>query len=301
MILNRFAIFVLLMGCAFFAKGQGDVRVHGYFETDSAAVGEVLPYVLTASYPSDKQVLFPDSTFTFLPFEYSAKKYFPTRTINTTSYDSVVYFLSTFEIDSIQRLSLPVFVVYEMDCVAVFSATDSLRLQFRVKQSIDSISVEKLPLKISTVYQKVKWIFNYPILIIGLVILVILLVAGWMIFGKRIRRYLALRRLRKNYETFLSRFGKALEQLSAESSIGMAEGALVLWKKYMEDLEEFPYTKSTSREILRKVSNANLGAALRSIDRGIYGGYGSNVEPFTFLRSYSQEQFQKRQSELENG
>ena len=301
MMLNRFALLLFLIGFSFCSQGQGNVTVRGYFEVDSAAVGEVLPYVLTATYPSDKQVLFPDSTFAFSPFEYSAKKFFPTQTTNTSSFDSVVYYLTTFEIGSIQRLSLPVFVVYEKDCVAVYSTSDSLRLQYRVKQSVDSIAVEKLPLKISTAYQKVKWIFNYPILLIGIALLVIILVVGWLIFGKRIRIYFALRRLRKNYEAFITRFSQALDQMSAESSIGKAEGALVLWKKYMEGLEEFPYTKSTSREILRKISNASLGTALRTIDRGIYGGYGSEVEPFRFLQSYSQEQFQKRQDEVENG
>lgn len=289
------------MGLSASAVAQQPVRVRGFFRVDSAAVGEVIPFVLTASYPSDQQVLFPDSTFSFAPFESSGKHFFPTRTTGATSYDSVVYFLSTFEIDSVQRLMLPVFVLQRSDCVAVYTSPDSLRLRYRVNMALDSIAVEKLPLKISTAYQRVKWIFNYPILAIGILALVILGIAGWLIFGKRIRKYFALRRLKKNYEIFLSQFNVALDTLGRESSNRKAEEVLVLWKGYMEVLEEYPYTKSTSREIGRKISNVGLGNALRKIDRGIYGGYEATVEPFLFLQTYSQEQFQKREAEVRNG
>ncbi len=290
-----------LVSVAVAAAAQQAVRVHGFFHVDSAAVGEVIPYVLTASYPSDQQVLFPDSTFSFTPFEHSSKRFFPTRTNGATSYDSAVYFLSTFEIDSVQKLMLPVFVLQQKDCVAVYAAPDSLRLKYRVTMALDSISVDKLPLKISTAYQRVKWIFNYPILVIGIVGLVILGVVAWLVFGKRIRKYFALRKLKRNYETFRKRFTLALDTLTRESTNRKAEEVLVLWKRYMEDLEEYPYTKSTSREILRKISNAGLGNALRAIDRGIYGGYEASAEPFLFLQSYSAQQFQKREAEVRNG
>ncbi len=299
--LNRVRSIAFMMSLAVSSAAQPAVRVHGFFGVDSAAVGEVVPYVLTASYPSDQQILFPDSTFSFAPFESSGKRFYPTHTAGTTSYDSVVYFLSTFEIDSLQRLKLPVFVLQQGDCVAVFSATDSIRLRYRVTMALDSIAMDKLPLKISTAYQSVKWIFNYPILLIGISALVIFGIVGWLIFGKRIRKYFALRRLRKKYETFLSRFSTALDTLSRESSNRKAEEVLVLWKRYMEDLEEYPYTKSTSREILRNISNVGLGNALRTIDRGIYGGYKASVEPFHILQTYSEQQFQKREADVRNG
>ncbi len=299
--LNRILGIACFVGLSAMAVAQQPVRVHGFFRVDSASVGEVIPFVLTASYPSDQQVLFPDSTFSFAPFESSGKRFFPTHTTGAMSYDSAVYFLSTFEIDSVQSLMLPIFVLHQTDCVAVFSSPDSVRLRYLVTMALDSIAVEKLPLKISTAYQHVKWILNYPILLFGILVLILLGVVGWVVFGKRIRKYFALRRLKKNYEIFLSRFNLALDTLGSESSNRKAEEVLVLWKRYMEDLEEYPYTKSTSREILRKISNAGLGNALRRIDRGIYGGYEATVEPFLFLQSYSQEQFQKREAEVRNG
>jgi len=292
---------IIILLAAAGSMAQSPVRVHGFFRADSAAVGEVIPYILTASYPRDMQLVFPDTTFAFTPFESAGKKFFPTRTEGTRSYDSAVYWLSTFEIDSVQSLGLPVFVVQARDCVAVYAVPDSLMLRYKVTMSLDSIAVEQLPLVANTTYQRVKWLFNYPVLLIVIALLIITSVIIWMIFGKRIRKYFVIRRMKRSYERFMARFNEALDKLGGESSASEAEDAFILWKRYMEELEAYPYTKSTSREILRKFANAGLGNALRSIDRGIYGSYGTSVESFRFLQAYSQQQFQKREAEVRNG
>lgn len=282
-------------------QSSAQLRVRGYLLKDSAAIGEIVPYILTASYPRDKQVVFPDSTFSVAPFELSGKRFFPTRSLDGASYDSAVYFVSTFEIDSIQVLRLPVFLVTATDSTAVYARPDSLRLRYRVTIPLDSVAVEKLPLKANTAYQRVKWLFNYPVLMMVAVVLAIVSIIAWLVFGKQIRRFFALRRLRKAYENFQQRYTQALETLGSEASSRRAEEALVMWKKYMEELEQFPFTKSTSREILRRYSSDLLASALRNIDRAIYGGYDASHDPFVFLKTYSRQQFEKREAELKNG
>ena len=282
-------------------QSSAQLRVRGYLLKDSAAIGEIVPYILTASYPRDKQVVFPDSTFSVAPFELSGKRFFPTRSLDGASYDSAVYFVSTFEIDSIQVLRLPVFLVTAADSTAVYARPDSLRLRYRVTIPLDSVAVEKLPLKANTAYQRVKWLFNYPVLMMVAVVLAIVGIIAWLVFGKQIRRFFALRRLRKAYENFQQRYTQALETLGSEASSRRAEEALVMWKKYMEELEQFPFTKSTSREILRRYSSDLLASALRNIDRAIYGGYDASHDPFVFLKTYSRQQFEKREAELKNG
>ena len=282
-------------------QSSAQLRVRGYLLKDSAAIGEIVPYILTASYPRDKQVVFPDSTFSVAPFELSGKRFFPTRSLDGASYDSAVYFVSTFEIDSIQVLRLPVFLVTATDSTAVYARPDSLRLRYRVTIPLDSVAVEKLPLKANTAYQRVKWLFNYPVLMMVAVVLAIVGIIAWLVFGKQIRRFFALRRLRKAYENFQQRYTQALEGLGSEASSRRAEEALVMWKKYMEELEKYPFTKSTSREILRRYSSDLLASALRNIDRAIYGGYDASHDPFVFLKTYSRQQFEKREAELKNG
>lgn len=291
----------LLVVTAQAVDAQVRVGVRGHFDADTVSIGEVIPYSLTARYPRTTQVLFPDSTFSFAPFEIRKKLFFTTRTTGDTSYDSAVYFLTTFEIDSVQRLQLPVFVLQERDCVVVVAHPDSILLKFRVASVPDSLSTEKLPLKTSTAYQKVLWILNYPVVAAIILIGALLVVVIWVIFGKRIRKYFILRRLKKGYEAFLSSFNRSLEQLSSECTGRKAEEALILWKGYMENLENYPYTKSTSKEILRLARDNELHQALGSIDRSIYGGHSSSVDSFRLLQNYSHRRFQKKEEEVMNG
>jgi len=291
--------FLLLITSTAFA--QEVVVVKSHFQSDSISVGKIIPYSLTARYQRDKQVFFPDSTFSFAPFEISKKKYFPTVTNGNSSYDSVVYFLTTFELDSIQRLKLPVFVLIQKDCLKVFSANDSVYLNFRVTAMPDSVAIEKLPLKTNTNYLAVSWLLNYPIVATIVGSLIVLAIIAWIIFGKRIRKYFAMKKLNKEYRAFLERFTTSLNKLSGGFTSRRAEDVLIIWKTYMEDLEKSPYTKFTSREIVRLVNNQELEVALRTIDRGIYGGFLPSVDSFEFLQIYSQQRFQKKEDEVKNG
>jgi hypothetical protein len=296
-----FRCFFLALLFSVTAHAQDSTRVRGYFLADSLSIGESVPYILTARYPKLKQVVFPDSLFAFSPFEITGKRFFPTRTTGNISYDSVVYFLTTFEIDSIQQLRLPVFVVQEKDCLQVQSSLDHVFLRHQVAAVPDSVSVDKLPLKVNTAYQKVKWILNYPIVIIAVGCVLAILLIVWLVFGKRIRKHFALKRLSKGYRDFVARFNAALEKLSPQSSQRTAEEIMIIWKSYMEGLERYPYMKLTSREIVRLVGDANLEQALRSVDRSIYGGLNSSQEPFRFLQAYTQERFRKKEEEVKNG
>lgn len=291
-----------IVGLLLFMPGaQAQVMVQGRFHADSIRVGEVVAYSLAASYPEKEQVLFPDSTFSFAPFEYAGRKYKATRTSAGVSYDSVIYYLTTFEVDKVQRLALPMFMVHPADCVVYRSPPDSLYLASSIPAALDSVSAQKLPLKSDTSYQPVSWLFNYPILVIAIGILLVLILTGWILFGKRIRRYFALRRLQKAFEEFLARFSEPVRSLSGGFDRKVAESALLIWKGYMENLERFPYTKSTSREILRNTSDPALGKALQTIDRGIYGGISAPVDAFRELENYSRSRFLKMEEKVKHG
>ncbi|MBY0434837.1 MAG: hypothetical protein K2U26_12075 [Cyclobacteriaceae bacterium] len=298
---RKLAVWVFFSCITMGAFAQQGVRVRGHFESDSISIGSVVPFSLTARYPQNRQVLFPDSTFSFKPFEINGKVFFPTKTTNGISYDSVVYLLTTFEIDSVQSLKLPVFDVVQKDCVAVYSPLDSIYFSNRVAHVPDSVSAEKLPLKTNTAYQSVQWLFDYPVYsIIGAILIVVILIV-YLIFGKQIRKYFALKRLKKDYMEFMERFNRSVEKLSQGFTSRKAEETLLVWKNYMENLEKHPYTKFTSREILRLANDASLESALRSIDRGIYGGIQSPVDSFQLLQAFSQQRFNKKETEVRNG
>jgi hypothetical protein len=285
------------MALALSSLGQMvDVRSH--FDGDSVRIGEPIPYALTARYPKELNLLFPDSAYSFAPFEFSSKKYFPTQTTGSISYDSVVYYLTTYEIDSLQKLSLPVFLVHPSDCTAVFSSSDTVYLKHTVAIVPDSVAAPQLPLKTQTSYLQVKWLFNYPLwLIIGGALLVLLII-GWFVFGKRIRHYFQIRRMERYHRAFLARYNDALEQLKEGFSSPKAERALVVWKEYMENLEAKPYTKYTSREIVQIENDEQLSGPLKDIDRMVYASQQLDPRSFSALKEYSESRFNQKLEEV---
>jgi hypothetical protein len=297
---KRFLISVFCILTSLSISAQ-EVKVTGRFIQDSVRLGQPVAFYLTAHYPATATILFPDSTFSFAPFEFQKKSFVPTSTKHGFSYDSVVYTLLTFEIDSLQFLQLPLFVVNEKDCVAVSSTTDTLLFSKLVKNLPDTVQLANVPLKTNTNYLKVSWLLNYPILLIVGAILLILLIVGWIIFGKRIKKYFQLKKLTKNHQTFLNQLNTAVEKLQSNFSPRATESALLLWKKYLENLVDKPYTKFTTKEINELEKDERMIQSLASIDRMIYANQPDQIDHFANLKSYSEDQFYKKLDEIKNG
>ncbi|HMJ68950.1 MAG TPA: hypothetical protein VK508_08645 [Cyclobacteriaceae bacterium] len=277
-----------------------NIQVRSRFLADTLKIGEKVPFAVTARYPRKVNILYPDSSYSFNPFELEGKEYFPTVTRDSISYDSAVYYLTSYEVDSIQMFRMPVYVLQGRDCTVVFGVTDSIVLKQLVNHVPDSVSAEKLPLKTDTRYLDVSWLFNYRLANYIIAALVVIGVVVWLVFGKRIKRYFILKRLNKAHVDFLHRFADAQHQLQGDFSTMKAETALVIWKRYMENLEERPFTKYSSKEILRLLEDKNLAPALRSIDRMVYGGISSNTEVFNELREVSRSHFNEKLRKVNN-
>lgn len=277
-----------------------DVKVTAGFVKDSVQLGEPVGYYLAASYPQALNVLFPDSTYNFAPFEFNRKTFIPTTTSNGISYDSVVYYLSTFEIDSIQYLNLPVFVANSRDCTAFTPIRDSVSLIEAIKNPPDSVDAQKLPLKTSTLYEKVFTQFNYVIVLIVSAVLVIAAIVAWAFFGKKIIKYFKVRELRRKYNKFAAEFTAQLNQLTEAFSPELAEQTVLTWKKYMEGLSKIPYTRYTTPEIRKAFADNTVGLSLASIDRMTYGGIRpDSFDSFQQLKSEAEVSFHKKITESE--
>lgn len=293
-------VFVLFFFACHAISAQ-EVHVQGRFESDSVKLGEPINFYVTATYPKTQQVLFPDSTFSFAPFEFIKKKFYQTKTTNAISYDSVVYTLATYEIDKLQRLALPVFQLQKKDCLEFYTQTDTVFFKELVSAVPDSLAINQLPLKTNTAYSPVSWLLNYPVLLIAGGILLALLIVGWILFGKRIRKYFTLKNLVRNHEQFLNRFDQSVEKLQQAFNPEVAESSVTIWKKYMEDLSSKPYTKYTSREIREKESS-ELAQPLRSVDRMIYGRMAPETfDSFNQLREFTKNRFNQKLEEVKHG
>jgi hypothetical protein len=293
-------LLIVLMLFSLSSAAQG-VKVNAGFLSDSVKVGEQTAFYLATHYPSDLNILFPDSTFGFTPFEYSRRTYFTTETKNGISVDSAVYYLATFEVDRVQYLDLPVFMVQPQDCTVLLSQRDSVLITQMVSEVPDSLSADKLPLKMNTAYQPVPMEFNWWIALIVLGVLIVLIILAWIFFGKKIRAYFVARQLKRKHFQFLQAYNSILTQLQSNFSAISTESALSAWKKYMEQLESRPYTKLTTAETFNLIHDDTLAQNLRTLDKAIYGHNTSVVESLNDLKVFADRRFSKKLEEVKHG
>lgn len=274
-------------------QGQ-ELRPEGYFLADSIKIGEVVPYSLSIKYPKEIEVIFPDSSYNFAPFELDHKEFFPTRSDSLLSIDSVVYYLTTFEIEKVQELALPVFILRENDSTAILANPDSLYLQELITQIPDSVA-----LKDSSFYRQVTRAFNYPYLIIGLSVLGVVALAIFIFFGKTIKKKIQLYRLKKAHGKYLEKFDQMKVSLNG-NQVEQVEIILNEWKSYLEKLEKVPYTKLTTKEIIVQHPNNSLSNSLKTIDRIIYGGAHDTQlgQKINHLLDYSIDRYHRKVEEI---
>lgn len=292
-------ISLLLILCSNAITAQ-QVKVQGGFMADSLRIGDEVFFYLSAHSNKKDQVIFPDSTFDYAPFELLDKEYFATRTRDSTSIDSAVYHLATFEVDEIQALRLPVFRISARDSTAYFTQLDSINVQMVVKDLPEQISAD-LPVRATIGYQQVPLRFNYPILIIGFTLLLVLAAVTWFTFGESIQRHYRIKRMKRSHAQFVEAFNSKLNVLSTRFSRSDAEDALGLWKRYMEGLNQVPYTRLTTPELQKTGTDKPVIRSLQQLDAAIYG-YGENVrDAFSELRNYTEARFARKINEEKNG
>ena len=122
---KRHIFISLLMLFVLLVQSQ-EIKINGGFIEDSLQLGSTVHYWVTAQYPMEIEVLFADSTYNFSPFEYADKFFVETELRNDNAFDSVVYGFQSFEIDLIQKLQLPVFVIQSNDSIVLTTPLDSL-------------------------------------------------------------------------------------------------------------------------------------------------------------------------------
>jgi hypothetical protein len=252
------------------AAWQG-TRPTGRFLTDSIKIGFPVQYSLSLKHPADMEVIFPDSTYAYAPFEWISKTYFPTRTNELGSLDSVVYTFTSFDLSAVQRLALPIYIISQNDCTAVFAEPDSIYLRSLLPAKPDTLVA-----KANLDYTPVKLYYNYGYTILIIVGIVLALFLINLAFGKRIRRQIKLYSISREHSQFRSTFDKLTRNIQAGNAVNNVENAVILWKNYMESLEDKPFSTYTTKEIIEVIPNEQLAAALQHTDRIIYGQMASD-------------------------
>lgn len=258
-------------------------------------VGEYINYSLVMKHPANMEVRFPDSTFNYAPFEFIKKVYYPTVTDpNGVSTDSTIYQLATYETDSVQYLVIPAYILKGADTTLMRPVLDSVLINPLIINIPDTVKILE-----NTDYNAVKKALNYPYVLIGIGAVVVLGLVLYFIFGDRIRKAYTLRRLKRNYEKFISQFEKYMQGILDNKT---TEKSLGLWKSYLENIQEIPYTTFTSKEIEEKIQNKDLANSLRSLDRAIYGNMidDATKQSLVFLQQFAQNAYQLKIEEVRN-
>ncbi len=295
---DKFLISIIFLFFLSFSAWSQDIKIHGNFDRDSIRLGDEAAYHLTVEYPKKLTIILPDSSHDYGEFELNHRVWFPTKVRNSMLFDSVIYYLTTFELDSVLHFQLPVYVVQPSDCLTYYTAPDSLYLKQVIAQLPDS-----LKLKADTRLLKIQNLFNYPMwsLIGGIFILA--LIATIILFGKRIIKMYRIYIMKRKHRKFVQKFYLKLGKLRDSHTDGEPEHVLHDWKKYMESLEKTPYTKLTTRELVKLYNDTALIDNLKAIDRFIYGNIKDKPmhEYFSKLLEYSVSRFKVRLKEVQSG
>lgn len=286
-----FLSFFYLLFIGLSIQAQDAHTPKGQFLKDSIKVGERIPYTLSMTYPSNWQVVFPDSLYDFSPFEYEDRTYFPTRSSDTLSTDSAVYYFSTFELEEIQKLRLAVRIKRgRLDFEELFTAEDEITLVPLLIQMPDSLNFIQ-----NTQFGSVATRVNYPYLLFALVALLVIGAVLYSIYGDRVQRWWHIRKLEKSHQIFLADFDKGMEQLLQFQAAEPTERQLAFWKRYMETLLQRPVAKWTTKEIIKHFPDWQLEHEMKTIDRSIYAMQWSDEVPgaFAVLRKQAEDVFEK--------
>lgn len=270
----------------------------GKFLSDSVRVGLPVQYALSYRHKETADVFFPDSAYNFSPFEMVKREYFNTVTDQYGSLDSVIYTLISFEVTPIQELSLPVYVRAKRDCTRVFAPMDYVILSSIIKSNVN---IDTLSLKKDTRLIPIAQQVNFPL--IFLIIIGLLLMVGMVFwfFGKPIRRQIRLFNFKRRYDDFrklFQRLSRGTED--TKRRLENIEKAVVLWKKYIERIENKPFTTFTTKEILDNLKDNRLSDALREIDATVYGGVYSNqtIASLQVLQELAEGLYYERRVEM---
>lgn len=270
----------------------------GKFLSDSVRIGLPVQYALSYRHKATADVFFPDSAYNFSPFEMVKREYFNTVTDQHGSLDSVIYTLISFEVTPIQELSLPVYVRAKRDCTRVFAPMDYVILSSIIKSNVN---IDTLSLKKDTRLIPIAQQVNFPL--IFLIIIGLLLIIGMVFwfFGKPIRRQIRLFNFKRRYDDFrklFQRLSRGTED--AKRRLENIEKAVVLWKKYIERIENKPFTTFTTKEILDNLKDNRLSDALREIDATVYGGVYSNqtIASLQVLQELAEGLYHERRVEM---
>lgn len=292
---------ILLLGLVFslpYPSSGQEISVKGGFVEDSLEIGNDIHFWVTAQYDPKLELFLLDTPRIFAPFEPIDKEYFETLLREDKAFDSAIFTIQSFEIDPVQYLKVPAFILNKKDTLAIYSNLDSIYLKEYVPVVTDTTK-----LKTNLSYSNVDTPFNFPLIRIVVGIILFILILLLLIFGNRINKYFKLRRLRKQYQAFSEQLAYYIHRLKEEPTPEIAEKSLQHWKNYQEKLDRKPFSSLSTKEILKLNFAKELEHPLKSIDRLVYGKKATEkvYQDFQQIEDFTEHRYLKKVETIKNG
>jgi hypothetical protein len=241
------------------------------FINKEVSIGEDFQVSLTYTHASEKDVFFPNSSIHFEPFEWRKTDFFPTKSIDTLSIDSVVYTLRLFNTDRFQSLALPVWVLSANDSITYLSNRDTLALN----EFISNDEIKSAQLESSTSFLNLNKNIGSNVTIKVTITLIVFISLVILFFRNKIEQKLEYFRFQKIQNDFLSLFRKLMK---AGEETETLEKIMTAWREQMTWIEGKPYDTLSSIEI-EKIAGENVSQAIREIESSLFGGQKSDRIP----------------------
>ena len=119
----------LILICILFSNNifSQEIDYNIFFKEESVKIGDSITLISTLKYPKNIEIIQPDSSYKFIPFEFLDKIVFESSSSNNIIFDSTIYILQTFELDSIQSIYLKSYIINTSDSLEILSNTDKIR------------------------------------------------------------------------------------------------------------------------------------------------------------------------------
>ena len=255
----------LILICILFSNKifSQEIDYNIFFKEESVKIGDSITLISTLKYPKNIEIIQPDSSYKFIPFEFLDKIVFESSSSNNIIFDSTIYILQTFELDSIQSIYLKSYIINTSDSLEILSNTDKIR-------TISLVNEKNSKTKTNTLLEKINSIFNSKkfLIITGVIFSVLVLI--YLLFRKKINKYFKIKRIKSETDFFKNEFDTILSSYLNTNDIMFLENLLLKWKRFMEKLSKKPYSSSTSSEISLFNKNIKIIKTLKEIDRCIY-------------------------------
>ena len=255
----------LILICILFSHKifSQEIDYNIFFKEESVKIGDTITLISTLRYPKNIEIIQPDSSYKFIPFEFLDKIIFESSTSNNFIYDSTIYLLQTFELDSIQSIYLKSYIINTSDSLEILSNNDNIL-------TISLVNEKNSKIKANTLLERINSIFNlkkYSI-ITGVIFSILILI--YLVFRKKINKYFKIKRIKSETDFFKNEFDYILNKYLNTNNIKFLENLILKWKRFMEKLSKKPYSSSTTSEI--SIFNKNIKSikTLKEIDKCIY-------------------------------